>query len=102
VGKIVGWLVLEVIDQGKTASGARRERAMAMAGAGASPEETEPESVVERVGSGGLGLMLVNGLVTRELGGAFARMRGRDRGTVARVEIPVSAEEAGGRLAAGQ
>jgi two-component sensor histidine kinase len=100
-GKFAGWLLLEVIDQGKvTAAGARRERAMAVVGAGPATMEGEAEPIVERVGSGGLGLMLVNGLVTRELGGSFARMRGRDRGTVARVEIPVSAEEAVGSLAA--
>jgi two-component sensor histidine kinase len=112
IGKVAGWLVLEVIDPGKVATGARRERALAIAtspspgtpgegwsGGFAAAEEEQSQPIVERVGSGGLGLMLVNGLVTRELGGSFARMRGRDRGTVARVEIPVSAEEAGGRLA---
>jgi two-component sensor histidine kinase len=114
-GKFAGWLVLQVIDQGKVTAGARRERALAVVttpspgtpgdgwgGGFDAGEGVQNQPIVERVGSGGLGLMLVNGLVTRELGGSFARMRGRDRGTIARVEIPVSAEEAGGSLAAGK
>jgi hypothetical protein len=45
--------------------------------------------------------MLVEGLVTRELGGAFTRSYHDGGGTVARVEIPVSADESTARLVAG-
>jgi hypothetical protein len=43
-------------------------------------------------------LILVEGLVTRELGGSFARSHHDGGGTVARVEIPVSPEETTARL----
>ena len=47
----------------------------------------------ERVGSGGLGLMLVEGLVTRELGGTFEMSRLESGGSVARVQFPISGDE---------
>jgi len=48
----------------------------------------------ERVGTGGLGLILVDGLVTRELGGTFCLVRSDDGGSVARVQFPIADNEA--------
>ena len=48
---------------------------------------------IQRVGSGGLGLILVDGLVTRELGGTFSLVPLKDGGSVARVQFPVGENE---------
>lgn len=74
-------VVLEVIDEAPRA-----------------PDDGESNTAIPvRVGAGGLGLMLVDGLVTRELGGAFTLSgdagQGPNRGSVARVEFPLPAEE---------
>lgn len=52
------------------------------------------ESRPGRVGTGGLGLILVDGLVTRELGGTFCLVRRDDGGSVARVQFPIGDNEA--------
>lgn len=48
---------------------------------------------IQRVGSGGLGLILVDGLVTRELGGTFSLVPLKDGGSLARVQFPVGENE---------
>lgn len=52
------------------------------------------ESRPERVGAGGLGLILVDGLVTRELGGTFSFVQRDDGGSEARVQFPIGDNEA--------
>jgi len=61
----------------------------------ASRVDVELRPLPVRVGAGGLGLMLVDGLVTRELNGQFSLERS-DEGTVARVWFPVGPEDGAG------
>jgi two-component sensor histidine kinase len=105
-GNVAGVVALEVIDEGRaTVAAARRELAVATSGAVSSRGEELAEAgkfLVERVdsrrqrvGAGGLGLMLVEGLVTRELGGTFSRTPREGGGSTALVEFPVSGDEIG-------
>jgi two-component sensor histidine kinase len=74
--KVVGNVMLEVIDLGRHPS-------------------IRPEPQQERVGAGGLGLILVEGLVTSELGGSFSLVRSDAGGSAARIQFPVGDEELG-------
>ncbi|HEU4753734.1 MAG TPA: ATP-binding protein, partial [Armatimonadota bacterium] len=82
-----GRIVLEVEDQGSDGDGA-------VPGAGSNGQE-KMGGFAPRDGRG-TGLRLVEGLVSRELGGRFSVARSAGGGTVARVEIPVEADGAAG------
>jgi two-component sensor histidine kinase len=93
-------VLLEVVDDATASRRAAEEALSSEEGNGAAAAvsvatrpavESRPSPV--RVGSGGLGLMLVDGLVTRELNGQFSLER-TEEGTVARVWFPVGPEDA--------
>jgi two-component sensor histidine kinase len=100
-------VLLEVVDDAMASrrasggNGQAGEGALRSEAGGRSPVSVASRVDVElrplpvRVGAGGLGLMLVDGLVTRELNGQFSLERS-DEGTVARVWFPVGPEDGAG------
>ncbi len=93
-------LVLEVIDEAKCSPRLARAEVLSgavLTGTSGSGEKCSGKRGTlppQRMGSGGLGLLLVDGLVTRELGGSFSLNRG-EGGSVARVEMPIKPDETG-------
>ena len=97
-------MVLEVIDGGRPTEEPQARRSLALLGASIRDSDRaaedadraaagSPAARIARVGSGGLGLMLVEGLVTRELGGTFCLTRTEGGGSIARVQFPTGAAE---------
>ena len=101
--KGLGSVFLEVIDQGRRINGLAsnrndaRERVLSGASLidepAASPKAATASPHVERIGGGGLGLLLVRGLVTNELRGTFELIPNANGGSAATVIFPIGGNE---------